>query len=577
MRSFKLNDQQQVVTLQLCSHLSPQDIAALKRLKTLETLVIGGSLPYSRIKPPTEAELKAEELRLREFPSALSQLRSLTSIRHLHLRHVPSKEETQTVLAWRQLETLTGEIPSEHYPDIARLTRLQHLSLSGTDTKSVSPQFLTPLAKLQSLKLHAGFGDDTFEYLADKRQLTKIQGDGLSGEAHVDYLTQARRLRLLHALRGAGYWVTSDSAGRITKLHFAYTKTFDRLFSEKVLSMLPNIREMSFTHIGARDEQVLRAIRGRSLESLNLTNVGLRPSVMTEFCKLKSLKNLSISFSAKKIELPAISGLPMLESLAVGGINDWKTRITSVRDLPRLERLAVYGCDIQREHAEQISQLPNLKQLALTGGSVSQEAVKVIATMSRLEHIDLSKTSIGDQQLQLLTGLKHLKVVKTTGSQVSVNARARFLREHLGYGPMKILLDAGVRCRRENSKRITHISFGKTCGSELLRSAAALPAVTHVKFVMTKLDGDDLLPLASMQRVEDVKFIHCKKLDDPSVTKLAEMPALRSLTILSSGITDDSKPELLKLTQLESLEVRGKSVSPTVVAEVRRQLPNIRE
>jgi hypothetical protein len=195
--------------------------------------------------------------------------------------------------------------------------------------------------------------------------------------------------------------------------------------------------------------------------------------------------------------------------------------------------------------------------------------------MPQLESIDLSRTDIGDEQLALLAKLMRLKTLNTSGTNVSVNARARFLREHLGMGPMRILEDARARCRRENSKRITHVSFGKKCGSELIKSAAELPAVWKLKFVMTRLDEDALVPLGMLSSVKEVEFIYCKTLDDDMIAHLVAMPALRKLKIVNSGLSDDSEDALLKLTNLESLEIRGKSISPRVVAEIRKNLPNV--
>lgn len=59
------------------------------------------------------------------------------------------------------------------------------------------------------------------------------------------------------------------------------------------------------------------------------------------------------------------------------------------------------------------------------------------------------------------------------------------------------------------------------------------------------------------------------------IVQLAEMPALRRLKIVNSGLSHDSKAALLKLTKLESLEIRGKFISPRVVAEIRNELPNV--
>lgn len=129
--------------------------------------------------------------------------------------------------------------------------------------------------------------------------------------------------------------------------------------------------------------------------------------------------------------------------------------------------------------------------------------------MSQLESIDLSRTDIGDEQLALLAKLMRLKALNTSGTNVSVNARARFLREHLGTGTIRILEDARAGCRRENSKRITHVSFGKKCGSELIRSAVELPAVWKLRFVMTRLDEDALVPLGMMSSVKETSGCEC--------------------------------------------------------------------
>ncbi|PHR85853.1 MAG: hypothetical protein COA78_38730 [Blastopirellula sp.] len=689
MRYFKLNEQGEIIWISLCGHLSPADILAVKKLTTLKTLIIEGRLPFSRFEGTPVSMTEAENRRHKLFPLALPQLGALTSIEHLQLHHVPSAEEMQVVASWNKLESLSGYIPPELYPGIAKLTKLRRLDLTANPfsakftklrrleltrkhTQPISPQFLAPLSALESLSLPPGFRDNTFTHLADKQRLEKIEGEGLSGEALVDYLMEKRGHSLLDALKGAGYSVKADESGKLTKLRFSTTKTFDRLYSEKVLNRLPDLREMELYDINERDDQLLQAIRGRPLESLSVAMPLLPSSIVTEICKVKSLKHLSLIYDGEQIKLPAISGLPVLESLSLRGVNGC-IYVPEIRDLPKLVQLTVHDLEINREQVEQFQQLPSLKHLDLARGTVSHAAVEGIASMTQLESLDLTETDIGDEQLALLRKLVRLKTLSMKKTNVSVNARARFLREHLGMDPVGILEEAGVWCRREDSKQITHVSFRRKCGSELIRSAAELPAVWKLTFFETPLDEDTLIPLEMMSRVKEVEFsgcktldddmiaqlakmpalqtlkfsgtplgectliplkmmscvtslefsncktldddmvvqlakmpalrklkfhrtplgedtlnslemmsrvtelefFYCKTLDDDMIAQLAKMPALRTLKIVNSGLSDDSKGALLKLTQLENLEIKGKSISPSIVAEIRKELPNI--
>ena len=71
------------------------------------------------------------------------------------------------------------------------------------------------------------------------------------------------------------------------------------------------------------------------------------------------------------------------------------------------------------------------------------------------------------------------------------------------------------------------------------------------------------------------RVIQYKTLDDDMISHLSKMPALRKLKIVQSGLSDDSKDALLQLKQLkhlESSEIRGKNISPSVAAEIRDEL-----
>ena len=468
IRTFKLNDQKQIISIHVCRNLSSEDVAAIKRIETLEELHVGGVLPgyFCCGSPPAEV-IKAEKQRLKNFKQAVPLLAELKTVKRMHLGDVPTESELQTVLGWNQLDLLSGPFLPKQCQELAKLPNLRSLFISRSQValQPISGKFLQRLTNLQNLNLPKNFGDDVFEFIADSPNLKSLKGKGLSGEKLFDFYTTRAGLPPFKALREAGYHVRKRQSERINEIVFRGTHEFSTHFSPKVLDRLRHLEEMRFEYIEGHEAEILQAIREKPLTRLNIIGCDVSQECIQEICNLKTLEELTIDLRSKPMDI-AIGDLPNLKTLALGGDLENGSSVASVHRMPELREFRTFRIRIEPSFIEQVAQLPNLTKASFFKESLSLETAASVAKLHNLTDLAFWDCDLDDEKLDLFYGLPNLRSVEFRDTEVSPDARIRFQREHLGLPTAAILKQAGLRIKRNPQGDVHEIYSARRCAAK---------------------------------------------------------------------------------------------------------------
>jgi tetratricopeptide (TPR) repeat protein len=315
----------------------------------------------------------------------------------------------------RRREAPGLEIAPRRPEDLERLAPLNLKLLALVARAPLGPEFLRPLAELQSLThliVQAPLGPDALEAIASLEDLRvlALQGGALGDEEVV----RLKRLTRLETLA-----LPEASVG-------------DR--SLVALSDLP-LRSLSLSgapEAGAKGIEAL-AERG-SLRELEIGFAGLPENAARSLPKHRPLEYLELNVqqwgdertSSIACALPALKGLGL--SWAPVGSLEW------LGGLRGLTRLSLHQCHL-RAGLEGIERAVGLRELSLPDAQVGDDALRPLARVEALRALDLKSARLSGRGLGHLEGLgrlTHLNLfncVSITDDGVEALVRLRVLEE----------------------------------------------------------------------------------------------------------------------------------------------------
>ena len=265
--------------------------------------------------------------------------------------------------------------------------------------------------------------------------------------------------------------------------------------------------------------------------------------------------------------------------------------------LPQLRSLNLAGCSsITDTGLEVLRRLPALESLGLGGTWITDAGAGHLAACERLQAVDLSGTRTGDGAIRALAGKAHLRDFRsgngvTDAGLALLHEIPVFKRWHggeprlalLGFdaGPNFLMLRGpftndglarlvgldGLFALNVDSAQLAITGAGLAplvilphlgwlafdANDEAMPYIAALP---HVRFLMCQdtVAGDDgFVALSRSQSLEYIWGRRCHNLRRRGFTALAEMPALRALSVSCKNVDDDGLSALPRFPALREL------------------------
>lgn len=279
--------------------------------------------------------------------------------------------------------------------------------------------------------------------------------------------------------------------------------------------------------------------------------------------------------------LARVARLEGLEALSLAG--SWRVSDEGVRHLARaaaLTRLDLSGTGITDAALDVLRDLPRLERLSLAGTAISDAGAARLAHCPQLEQVDLGGTRTGDGALRALAGKARLRELHT-GRLVSDRGIAllheipRFATWHGGElrlamfehdAPTRLTLrgtfgDAGLAALRgldglcalnldDASLAITagampHVASLPRLGvlavdakDDWMPHIAAMPRLRALVAQDTTAGDDGFVALGRSPSIEYLWGRRCHNLRRRGFVALAEMPALRGLSVSCLNVDD---------------------------------------
>lgn len=459
---------------------------------------------------------------------------------------------------------------------LAKLTRLEHLDLSGTDVNE------------KGYSVALTITDDGVRALAP---LAALRSLSLSGCAH---------------MKGAGLQVL-EAMPRLEALDLTYSGV-ETLAVER-LARLPSLRSLSLASCMNFHGRAIAAVASiPGLRSLDLSGcVTMSAKDALHLAKLKELRRLDLRDCQGRFRGQTDGGLADI-TLGVDATDDPEHGDPTDPDVPKLkdadskpaERLpppppVQDGIGITDEVVEALVALP-LESLQLGGSESLTDAIGAsLAKMTALRELDLTRLPKVNGALlaSVPNGLERLRLSDNRHLTAAALARLPALPKlhELGLGALPLLDDATLR-QLLAGKRLTVLWLGGDHvedmggvefrgGFRVSPATAALTAaavatlveqkdleVLHLDHHTTWLDGDGLARLAALPKLHELDFTMAM---DLSGERLARLGASRSLQRLNLSfcqrIQADALPALAPVP-LRELGLYGTQCEPAKVREL---------
>jgi len=208
-----------------------------------------------------------------------------------------------------------------------------------------------------------------------------------------------------------------------------------------------------------------------------------------------------------------------------------KTLVADAKELPQAPDLALMGdaSGVTDEGVAQMKQLPTLKGVSLGTASVTGQGVGELADLKQLERLDAGVAPVDDAALDRLSRSPNLKRLAISSDEVTTTG---------------------------------------------LESLASFPALSDFSMQgKRELTNEDAAAIGAIEQLERLSLAGTP-VQDEHLKEIAKAPALRSLDLRGTGITDEGLLAL-KDTPLEELDVNDTAATSHGVAHLQEHSPTL--
>jgi internalin A len=516
-------------------HDNPITAAGVRRLGDLPSLT---SLALSRMEVTGDMLRELAELRgltrlslVGERTGDLAGLGGLSHLRSLTLRGKmlePSDyREFARLHNLEELDVQTANwpIPAGTLEELANLTNLVSLRLTGAFSDDLSLKPLPALKNLKSFELaFLSLNDANVGVLSGFFQLERLSiyanANDATGESFkkLASLPKLRDLALsLNRNPNFDSIVSALAACRhLRRLRLANNNELSAGVLPK-LGQLPELTELDLHLFGI--ENGYKSIEGltqcKNLTRLRLTDYSLKPGDVEEILKLKHLKLFDHSETwDAAIGLPGILGLKTLEEFDA---------FTPQYRSPALTDEGLKG----------LEGLSNLKTLQLSGNAITDAGLTRIAPLVQLARLKLAYTYVTDRGLAALKPLSQLVELDLFDTEISDAG----LTELGDFGGLQAL-DLGMT-------QITDAG---------LKHLARLRELRRLNLEGNSITDAGLRQLVAVQSLEDLDLAGTA-ITNAGLKELQSLKNLRRLVLKRTAITDAGLGDLKVLPHLSSLSL----------------------
>jgi hypothetical protein len=387
-----------------------------------------------------------------------------------------------------------------------------------------------------------------------------------------------------------------DIAAADAQYLVARAQGFDSWESLAAFAALPRNRH---THLAAK---AVTAFAGVDPEAGDIILRSHDWSEVLTIMREQQVPGLHAAGQMSEALLERVSRLEHLTTLNVSGSRELTDEgVRYLARLPHLRNLNLSGCAVSDRGLGFLTRLPALETLNLAWTSVTDAGMAPLAACERLATVDLTGTASGDEAIRMLAGkdalsdfrsgdrvtdaglalLHDLPVFKTwqggtvAMSLLSSNARPNRLMLRGPFtdrGMAQLAGLEGLFALDLDSDRLSISGVGLGALVDLPHlewlacdakdeSMPAIASLPHLRFLLCQdtTAGDD--GFVSLSRSHSIEYIwgrRCHNLQRRGFVALAEMPALRALSVSCKNVDDvgvSALPRFPALTELMPMDV----------------------
>jgi serine/threonine protein kinase/Leucine-rich repeat (LRR) protein len=441
------------------------------------------------------------------------------------------------------------------------------------------------------------------------KQLTRLESIDLEGSAVTDDgLAQLRQVATLDTIE-LGYLRVAKASVDSLRQTFPTAKINwqgprDRIAAEWVIGLGGTVR---INALGGRSISKVADLpenRDFRLEEIHLTNEG--PVEDSDFGAIKDLGDLKLlnllGTEVSETALAKMTGCERLQSLAVSGPTITPAALKAITErFPNLERLYVGDSAITGDALSHLTKLSKLKKLSLTGAKLADGDLAPLTTLPELAWLSLAGVPVTDDAIPTLARLKKLKVLSLDDDRL---AAADQMMDEVALpaaeGDALRITDAGLEELKMALKTTTFVArpldaqrlaarwvlqqggfaVAAVDGKEVkIDKPGALPSNACQLLEVTLRNAVKLSPEAMASHLRDSSQLRLLDLsgnaaiNDKAISALGELPALESLNLAKTGVTDESFATLAKFPRLRVLGLQSAPVSGSGL--VKHPLPKL--
>ncbi|MBR5243689.1 MAG: hypothetical protein IKW13_05590, partial [Thermoguttaceae bacterium] len=329
------------------------------------------------------------------------------------------------------------------------------------------------------------------------------------------------------------------------------------------------ITEINIESADATVEDMALFGRLYDLEKVFFLGANFNDEFLAQLSELKKLKSITVQNSEITVEtLKMFATYPELVSLNLRrNLQLDNAAMDEIKNFPKLEELYVLYNKLSNVGMNKISKAQTLKIVDVRGcndgSGVSNSAVRYLAKLPKLEELYF-RFEISDEGVEYLKGSSTIKFVELQDCDMLTDAAAAQFTAIPTLTGLRVFRcksfgDAGVQgiaSMKLERLELRDLNVGndgilalKEMGAETLKSAelSELPSVDEAGL-------NELL--ASWKSPTTLALFTMPATDETVKTIVAAMPELKTLTLRAVQITDAALEELVKLENLETLDLR---------------------
>lgn len=390
--------------------VSDANLAALKGLVNLESLVVGGSGIQDRGMEHLAALPKLESLLLENTNLTDDGAKSIVrfpQLKHLTIRGSVLTDTGLTALATiarlESIEILNPTVPKPDWEpritaaglrEFAKLPELKKLSVSGHEIKldDAAIGFIVQMKNLEHLVLWSTpITDAGVRVVGTLRKLKTLSLE------HCTEISDAGMAHLVRCATLKDLWLSFTPIGGEGLAHLARLEGLERLHLNGT-----KVDDDALQHIaGMKELQQLTLVRTK------VTGPGLKH--LAGLTKLQLLELTESPVTAPPWE--ALAGLKELRALSLRKTLVFDADMAGLKHLPGLRRLFLGGTVIGDKGIAALTEYAELEALELAGTQVSDEALPAIAKLRSLKELNLAGTRVTDDGMKEVGKLKQLTML----------------------------------------------------------------------------------------------------------------------------------------------------------------------